>query len=152
MYSVNIGFIAVVAITLLLLFYSGMLFDPELVRRQLAPPGLGDLGRLALANYLLIPLITLGIVRVFDFPPVLNLVLMAMAMLPCAAIVPPFVSMVGEAPERSLFVFIAMSFRSRQVGSRPDSHGEWFPAAAHGLVRNENTTRKTGSGRTQSRG
>lgn len=109
MQSLNIGFIAIVTVTLLLLFYSGMLFDPALVRRQFDRANLRDLGHLALANYLLVPLLTLGIIRVFAFPPELNLVLLTMAMLPCAAIVPPFVSMVGEAPERSLFVFIAMS-------------------------------------------
>lgn len=109
MIHTSAGFIAIASFTALLLFYSGMLFDASLLRRQFAATGLRDLGRLALANYLLVPLLTLGIVRVFAFPPVLDLVLLSMALLPCAAVVPPFVSMVGEAPERSLFVFIAMS-------------------------------------------
>ena len=105
----NIGFISIVAVTILLLVYSGMLFDPVLIRRQFEPVNLRDLGLLTIANYLLVPLFTLAIIWLFSFPPVLNLVLLTMAFLPCASAVPPFVSMVGEAPERSLFVFIAMS-------------------------------------------
>lgn len=105
----DVGSLAVVAITLLLLFYSGMLFEPAVVRRQLEPAGLRDLSRLAAANYVLVPLATLGIIWWFEFSPILNLVLMTMAMLPCAALVPPLVSLVGEAPQRSLFAFFALS-------------------------------------------
>lgn len=109
MTATSVASASVIGITVLLLFYSGLLFDPVVVRRQLEPAGLRDLGRLVLGNYVLVPAATLGIIWIAGFPPVLDLVLMTMAMLPCAALVPPLVSLVGEPPERALFAFIALS-------------------------------------------
>lgn len=109
MATINAGFIAAIGITSLLLLYSGMLFDPPLIKRQLVPQRLMAFGILMIANYVAVPVATLVITWTAGFPPVLNVVLLTMAMLPCASTVPPFVSMVGEPPEHALSAFIAMS-------------------------------------------
>lgn len=105
----NIGAIAVAFSTLVMLVYSGLLFDPNLIRSQLGASSLREFGILALANYVVIPVLTLGLIRICGFPPVLNLVLLTMALMPCASMVPAMVSLAGEPAERPLFVLLFMS-------------------------------------------
>ena len=105
----SIGTIAVAVSSLVLLVYSGLLFDPELFRHELRRLRERELLWLLAANYLLIPVLTLLLIRHAGFSPVVNLVLLTMAMLPCASMVPPLVSVAGEAPQRALFVFLLMS-------------------------------------------
>lgn len=105
----SVGEWAVAASSLVLLVYSGLLFDPVLFRRESGRIFSRDVSMLLFANYLLIPLLTLAVIRCLSFSPIVNLVLLTMALLPCASMVPPLVSVAGEPAQRALFVFLLMS-------------------------------------------
>lgn len=105
----NIGIIGIATGTAILMFSSGLQFDPALFRTQMGRQGLRALAPLFLGNYLLIPALTLALISCMPFSPSLNLVLMTLALLPCAPLVPPLASLAGASGSRMLFVFLAMS-------------------------------------------
>jgi predicted Na+-dependent transporter len=101
--------IAIGACTIVVMAYSGLLFDPALMRQQLSSRAMRALGQLAWVNFLLIPLATLGLIQLIPTVPDLNLVLLTLAIMPCAPVVPALVSMAGEPPDWPMFVFLVFS-------------------------------------------
>src|SRR5208282_367552 len=110
--TMNVGQIAIGIFMIVLMFSSGLQFDRPMFRKQSSRLDMRGFWGLALANYVVIPLLTLCIIRLAAFPPVVNMVLLALAMLPCAPIVPAMVSMANEPAEWSLWVFLSMSVLS----------------------------------------
>ena len=89
--------------------YSGLLFDPALMRQQFSHRSLLAMGQLAIVNFVLIPLATLGLIRLVPTGPDLNLMLLTLAVMPCAPLVPAMVSLAGEPPDWTMFVFLVFS-------------------------------------------
>lgn len=96
----------------ILMFYSGLLLEPAFARQLLTRVNLQAMGRLALVNLLLIPLLTLGLIQLIGSDPGLKLALLMIAAMPCAPLVPAIVSLGGESPQRSLLGFLWLSLLS----------------------------------------
>jgi predicted Na+-dependent transporter len=105
----NIGATAITISMAITMLYTGLLFDPVLFRQQAGRHNWGEFGSLAAVNYLLVPLATLGLVWLGAFSPVMNMVLLTLAIFPCAPLVPALVGMSGEPPDWSLFIFLSLS-------------------------------------------
>ena len=105
----GISSIAVSVSVALIMLMSGMLFDPAVFRRQLNRKTLAEFANLAIANYLVIPLIVLGGLWLAPLDPMSKLALLTLAMLPCAPMIPALAVFCDESPDWALFVLIGMS-------------------------------------------
>ena len=96
--------------TVVIMVYSGLLFEPQLMRQQLVKSGMWlSLAQLSAVNYLLVPLATLVLIWQIPSPPGLNLAMLTLAFMPCAPVVPLLVNASGEPAEWPMFVFLVFS-------------------------------------------
>ena len=96
--------------TMIFMVYSGLVFDPVLMREQLKRPRVMlSLAQLTVLNFLVVPFAALVLIWMLPSPPGLNLAVLTLAMMPCAPVVPLLVAVAGEPPEWSMFVFLFFS-------------------------------------------
>ena len=105
----GISSLAVSVSVALIMLMIGMLFDPAVFRRQFNRKTLAEFTNLAIANYLVIPLIVLGGLWLAPLDPMSKLALLTLAMLPCAPAIPALAVFCDESPDWALFVLIGMS-------------------------------------------
>lgn len=99
------------------MLYTGLLFDPAWVHREFLLGNLRRFARVAAVNYLAVPLLALAMIWLLPINATLSVALLTLAALPCAPLVPAFVTLAGEAPDWPLFVFIAFSLVSIAVAA-----------------------------------
>lgn len=95
--------------TSMIMMYTGLLFDPAWASIAYVRTKLRPFGGLALINYIAVPLLLLGMIEMFPMNASLALALVTLTALPCAPMVPAFISLAGEPPEWPLFVFLGFS-------------------------------------------
>ena len=105
----DISSIAVSVSVALIMLMSGMLLNPAVFRRQFNRKTLAEFANLAMANYLVIPIIVLGGLWLVPLDPMSKLALLTLAMLPCAPMIPALAVFCDESPDWALFVLIGKS-------------------------------------------
>lgn len=94
------------------MLYTGLLVDSRWANRDYLFSSLRRFAGVATINYLAVPLLSVAMIWLLPINPTLSLALLTLAALPCAPLVPAFVTLAGESPEWPLFVFIGFSLVS----------------------------------------